>query len=286
MVVQLNDKGTCFHLSPGEGKTLPVSSLLSFSGSKRVLRNNDQDPWFLLPKTFLAKMQLVGSNIVQFLGQDSRQAASLIFISSSAHPVNTAHDHKITLKRVMDFVKDKGDENAKEINKKLQHMLEETLTKNMHLQKVGSQKLSTFWNFWVNLSHSVQQCWEGRAFSRIWSPNSNWLTYGSCLSLSLNLEPIGNSQLLSVLVQIQLWFVTFVCQHSYLELQSRKLRHLKGRHSVTSCHCHQITCFRLCPLLSFAVTSKIRWSTKISSILGCLRDLFLVLSFVWNRSLG
>ena len=56
----------------------------------------------------------------------------------AAHPVNAPQDHKITLKRVMDFVKDKGDENAKEINRKLQHMLEETLTKNMHLQKVNT----------------------------------------------------------------------------------------------------------------------------------------------------
>ena len=55
-----------------------------------------------------------------------------------AHPVNAPQDHKITLKRVMDFVKDKGDESAKEINRKLQHMLEETLTKNMHLQKVNT----------------------------------------------------------------------------------------------------------------------------------------------------
>lgn len=29
-----------------------------------------------------------------------------------------------------------GDENLREMNKKLQHMLEEQLTKNMHLQKV------------------------------------------------------------------------------------------------------------------------------------------------------
>ena len=59
-----------------------------------------------------------------------------------AHPVNAPQDHKITLKRVMDFVKDKGDENAKEINRKLQHMLEETLTKNMHLQKVNTRNNS------------------------------------------------------------------------------------------------------------------------------------------------
>ena len=50
-----------------------------------------------------------------------------------ASPVN----EKMTLKRVVDFVKDRGDENLKDINRKLQRMLEETLTKNMHLQKVG-----------------------------------------------------------------------------------------------------------------------------------------------------
>jgi len=48
-------------------------------------------------------------------------------------PVN----EKLTLKRVVDFVKDKGDENLRDINRKLQRVLEETLTKNMHLQRVG-----------------------------------------------------------------------------------------------------------------------------------------------------
>ena len=44
---------------------------------------------------------------------------------------------KMTLKRVMDFVIDRGDENLREINKKLQRIVEETLTKNMHLQGVS-----------------------------------------------------------------------------------------------------------------------------------------------------
>lgn len=35
-----------------------------------------------------------------------------------------------------------GDENLREMNKKLQNMLEEQLTKNMHLQKVGDLNLS------------------------------------------------------------------------------------------------------------------------------------------------
>ena len=53
---------------------------------------------------------------------------------------------KITLRRVMDFVKEKGDDNAREMNKKLQHMLEETLTKNMHLQKVSSERCNSAWD--------------------------------------------------------------------------------------------------------------------------------------------
>ncbi len=40
-----------------------------------------------------------------------------------------------------DFVKP-GDENLREMNKKLQNMLEEQLTKNMHLQKVKRGKAS------------------------------------------------------------------------------------------------------------------------------------------------
>jgi len=48
-------------------------------------------------------------------------------------PVN----EKLTLKRVVDFVKDKGDENLRDINRKMQRVLEETLTKNMHLQRVS-----------------------------------------------------------------------------------------------------------------------------------------------------
>lgn len=42
---------------------------------------------------------------------------------------------KLTIKRIVDFIKDRGDENLREINRRMQRMLEETLTKNMHLQK-------------------------------------------------------------------------------------------------------------------------------------------------------
>ncbi|CAH1784285.1 unnamed protein product, partial [Owenia fusiformis] len=42
---------------------------------------------------------------------------------------------KMSIKRVLDFVKDKGEESQRDLNRKLQRMLEETLTKNMHLEK-------------------------------------------------------------------------------------------------------------------------------------------------------
>lgn len=41
---------------------------------------------------------------------------------------------KFTVKKVVDFIKDKESDNLKEINRKLQRMLEEVLIKNMHLQ--------------------------------------------------------------------------------------------------------------------------------------------------------
>ncbi|XP_055998866.1 GRIP1-associated protein 1-like [Ostrea edulis] len=45
------------------------------------------------------------------------------------------HDDKLTLKKVIDLVNKHEDQNLKEMNRKLQNMLEETLTKNMHLQE-------------------------------------------------------------------------------------------------------------------------------------------------------
>ena len=44
---------------------------------------------------------------------------------------------KNTLRRVLDFVRETTDDNLHDINRKLQRVLEETLTKNMHLQQVS-----------------------------------------------------------------------------------------------------------------------------------------------------
>jgi len=53
-----------------------------------------------------------------------------------------SNDKMTPLKRVVDFVIDKGDDGVKDINRKLQRVLEETLTKNMHLQQVSYQTLT------------------------------------------------------------------------------------------------------------------------------------------------
>ncbi|XP_050411928.1 GRIP1-associated protein 1 [Patella vulgata] len=50
---------------------------------------------------------------------------------SNHHP----HEDKISLKKVLDLVNKGEDNELKDMNKKLQNMVEETLTKNMHLQK-------------------------------------------------------------------------------------------------------------------------------------------------------
>ncbi|XP_060574380.1 GRIP1-associated protein 1-like isoform X1 [Ruditapes philippinarum] len=48
---------------------------------------------------------------------------------------NSQPDDKITFKKVLDLVNKTDEHGLREMNKKLQNMLEETLTKNMHLQK-------------------------------------------------------------------------------------------------------------------------------------------------------
>lgn len=67
--------------------------------------------------------------IIQYYCMDSKYDAALGG-GSGVHGTE-----KLTVKRLVDFIKDKGDENLKEINRRMQRMLEETLTKNMHLQK-------------------------------------------------------------------------------------------------------------------------------------------------------
>lgn len=76
----------------------------------------------------IAKESQEKSKIIEFYCMEGRSD------HASGHSVHNSVD-KLTVKRVVDFIKDRGDESQKEINRKLQRLLEETLTKNMYLQK-------------------------------------------------------------------------------------------------------------------------------------------------------
>ncbi|KAH6928498.1 hypothetical protein HPB50_016835 [Hyalomma asiaticum] len=77
--------------------------------------------------------------IIQYYCMDSKYVESM---SSFFWPLSTLQH--VSIHGLSFFRADKGDENLKEINRRMQRMLEETLTKNMHLQKdleVISQEL-------------------------------------------------------------------------------------------------------------------------------------------------
>jgi len=57
--------------------------------------------------------------------------------------LSTPSSDRTALRKVIDFVRETTDDNLRDMNRKLQHILEETLTKNMHLQKVTSMHLIT-----------------------------------------------------------------------------------------------------------------------------------------------
>lgn len=55
--------------------------------------------------------------------------------SKNDSKIHHPQDDKLTLKKVLDLVNKSDEQNLKEMNRKLQRMLEETLTKNMHLEQ-------------------------------------------------------------------------------------------------------------------------------------------------------
>ncbi|XP_077983277.1 GRIP1-associated protein 1-like [Glandiceps talaboti] len=72
------------------------------------------------------------------MADDIMQKSSIIqsYVMDRADLTPSTPEKKTTLHKMMDFVKgDDIDISMKEFNRKLQRMLEETLTKNMHLQK-------------------------------------------------------------------------------------------------------------------------------------------------------
>lgn len=114
-------------------------SILESENSQLVSRmaSMQEEKWMLEEK--LASLQksmdkLISENesksqIIKFYCMEGRNDSS-----NSAKGTRSTSD-KMTVRRVVDFIKDKGDENLKEINRKLQRILEETLIKNMHLHQ-------------------------------------------------------------------------------------------------------------------------------------------------------
>uniref|UniRef100_A0A8C7H7P7 GRIP1 associated protein 1 n=1 Tax=Oncorhynchus kisutch TaxID=8019 RepID=A0A8C7H7P7_ONCKI len=77
------------------------------------------------------------SSIIETYVMDSRIAHGAHGATAVAHHVGQVGGHGHGLGSVLRDLVKPGDENMREMNKKLQNMLEEQLTKNMHLQKVG-----------------------------------------------------------------------------------------------------------------------------------------------------
>ena len=77
--------------------------------------------------------------------------------SGAARSTVPPADKTTTLRRVIDFVRETPDDNLRDINRKLQRVLEETLTKNIHLQKVGCSGLGRLVAFTSN-SFVVTSC--------------------------------------------------------------------------------------------------------------------------------
>ncbi|XP_055788430.1 GRIP1-associated protein 1-like isoform X2 [Salvelinus fontinalis] len=77
------------------------------------------------------------SAIIETYVMDSRIAHGAHGATAVAHHVGQVGGHGHGLGSVLRDLVKPGDENLREMNKKLQNMLEEQLTKNMHLQEVG-----------------------------------------------------------------------------------------------------------------------------------------------------
>lgn len=115
-----------------------------------------QEKWYLEERvnSLLGQLDTVSKDnhtktqVIEFYcmnGGHSPSSLNSTSHSSTSHHHHSSHNHhsspsststdKLTVRKVVDFIKDRGDENLKEINRKLQRLLEETLTKNMFLQK-------------------------------------------------------------------------------------------------------------------------------------------------------
>ena len=74
-----------------------------------------------------------------------------VLIESGSASLPVPSGDKNALRRVIDFVRETSDDSLRDINRKLQRVLEETLTKNMHLQEVTFTLLNAFIDLKVSI---------------------------------------------------------------------------------------------------------------------------------------
>ena len=139
-----------------ENQELKSQSVIERENAELVSRLTamQQEKWALEEK--INQLELNNSDMIDDINMKNKIIEYYCMEGrSDPHSVHhLAHnDSKLTVKRVVDFIKDKGDENLREINRKIQRILEETLTKNMHLQ----QNLETISNELFHLKKLVQQ---------------------------------------------------------------------------------------------------------------------------------
>ncbi|KAK3102118.1 hypothetical protein FSP39_008912 [Pinctada imbricata] len=92
-----------------------------------------QDKWNLEEK--VQHLETSNAAMAEDLIQKSKIIEHYVMERRVDTKSHTVQDDKITLKKVLDLVNKHDEQSAKDMNRKLQNMLEETLTKNMHLQK-------------------------------------------------------------------------------------------------------------------------------------------------------
>lgn len=123
---------TCSNVSILESEnTTLVSKMAAMQEEKWTLEEKLNQLQKMIDK--LSSENESKSAIIKFYCMDGR-SDNLSSRTSSGSKSSRTTD-KMTVRRVVDFIHNKGDENLKEINRKLQRILEETLIKNMHLHQ-------------------------------------------------------------------------------------------------------------------------------------------------------
>ncbi|ESO91401.1 hypothetical protein LOTGIDRAFT_105286, partial [Lottia gigantea] len=115
------------------------------SGMEELFRSSDSNDILLVEVIesliIVAHLEMSNACMAEDLLRKTAIIEHYVMESRPDHRSNNQHGHhhdeKLSLKKVLDLVNKGEDSELKEMNKKLQNMVEETLTKNMHLQKVS-----------------------------------------------------------------------------------------------------------------------------------------------------